>query len=334
MKSYSVAVCGATGLVGRTMAQILLERQFPVERIRFFASSRSAGYKFNWNDKEYTVEELCEDSFYGMDLALFSAGSDASKRFASAAAAADCIVIDNSSAWRMEPDVPLVVPEVNAAALYSHKNIIANPNCSTIQLVVALKPLHDAFGLRRVIVSTYQSVSGAGQKGVDQLTDEIAGREPMRRISAHRLAYNTVFHNFSRNEDFTEEEIKIKQETRKILDLPNLRIAATCVRLPVSGGHGASVNIETETSASPDDVRRILAAARGIKVCDEPFLHLYPTTLGAAGTDYVYVGRIRRDDSAENGLHLWITADNIRKGAATNAVQIAEELTRPAYNLY
>ena len=326
MKKFSVAVCGATGLVGRTMARVLTERNFPVSQMRFLASARSAGSEIAWNGATYAVEELTEYSFSGVDFALFSAGGDASRRFAPATAEAGCVVIDNSSAWRMHPDVPLVVPEVNAHALAAHRNIIANPNCSTIQLVVALKPLHEALGLRRVVVSTYQSVSGAGQKGIDQLTAELAGREPESRISMHRLAYNTVFHTIPDDELFSEEEIKVKRETRKILELHDLPIAVTCVRLPVFGGHGESVNIETETPATVAEVREILSFAPGVVVHDEPHGQQYPTTLYAAGTDDVYVGRVRRDDSVENGFHLWVVADNVRKGAATNAVQIAEVL--------
>lgn len=328
MKNYSVAIVGATGLVGRTMSRVLLERQFPVGAIKFLASARSAGAKVEWAGDTYSIEELTDDSFEGVDFALFSAGGEASKRFAPAAANAGCIVIDNSSAWRMHPDVPLVVPEVNPQDLHSHQNIIANPNCSTIQLVVALKPLHDALGLRRVVVSTYQSVSGAGQKGIDQLADEIAGREPVGRISPHTLAYNTVFHGIAKGESFSEEEIKVKRETRKILHLPDLHIGVTCVRLPVLGGHGESVNIETITPADAEDIREILTYAPGIEIIDDPARQEYPMTLLASGMDSVYVGRIRRDDSVENGFHLWIVADNVRKGAATNAVQIAEALVQ------
>ncbi len=315
-------------MVGRTMAQILIERNFPISQIYFFASSRSAGAELLWNGKLHCVEELTENSFNNIDFALFSAGGKTSAKFAPAAAASGCIVIDNSSAWRMNEDVPLVVPEVNSATLAVHSNIIANPNCSTIQLVMVLKPLHDALGLRRVVVSTYQSVSGAGQKGIDQLNDEIAGRESLSKISQHRLAYNTVFHNFQPNEDYSEEEIKIKQETRKILSMPDLPITATCVRIPILGGHGESVNIETNISASINDIREILEFMPGVVVHDNIALQEYPTTLYATGTDDVYVGRIRRDESVKNGYNLWIVADNLRKGAATNAVQIAEELIR------
>ena len=322
----NIAIVGATGLVGRTMLRVLQERNVPVTSLRLLASARSAGEVIAWNGNEYTVEELTEYSFDSIDYALFSAGGSISKQYAPIAAKNGCIVIDNSSAWRMDPDVPLVVPEVNPQSAHEHKGIIANPNCSTIQLVVALKPLHIHFGLTRVIVSTYQTPSGAGQKGIDHLLDEINGIAPTKRISSHKVAYNTVFHAFPVGELFTEEEIKIKNETRKIMGSPNLPIAVTCVRVPILGGHGESVIIHTEKPCDTDDIRNVLNMSSGIVVVDNPLMEEYPTAADSEHRDEVFVGRIRRDDSSENSFHLWITADNLRKGAATNAVQILQLL--------
>jgi aspartate-semialdehyde dehydrogenase len=321
-----IAVVGATGLVGRTMLRVLEEHYFPVGNLRLLASKRSVGSVIEWKGTQYTVEELTHDSFHGVDIALFSAGGAASKEFAPSAAASGCIVIDNSSAWRMHPDAPLVVPEVNSHTLLNHHGIIANPNCSTIQLVVALKPIDKAFGLKRVVVSTYQSVSGAGQKGVDHLAAEIENRQPTSRISPHTIAYNAVFHSFIDDSGFTEEEIKVRRETRRILELPNLRVAVTCVRVPVLGGHGESVNIETERPLSIDGLREVLSSAEGITIQDNPLQNDYPTPHQSGEKDEVFVGRIRIDDTVKNGAYLWVVADNLRKGAATNAVQIAEKL--------
>lgn len=322
----TLAIVGATGLVGRMMIRVLVERGVRFDQIRLFASARSAGMHVDVGGRTVTVEPLEGSSFAGIDYALFSAGGSASREWAPRFAEAGAVVIDNSSYWRMDPDVPLVVPEVNAADALQHKGIIANPNCSTIQLVVALKPIADAVGLRRVVVSTYQSVSGAGQKGVDHLTDEIAGRVPSARISTHDLAYNTVFHTIDALGGASEEETKMMRETRRILHAPDLPIAVTCVRVPVLGGHGESVAIETERPCTPEQAREIWRTCAGIVVMDDPANSIYPTPRHANDTDPVYVGRVRADDSAPHGLLCWIVADNLRKGAATNAVQIAEYL--------
>lgn len=325
-KKLTVAIAGATGLVGRTMLQVLEEHNFPVGNLKLLASKRSVGTLIKWKGNEYRVEELTHDSFNQVDIALFSAGGAASKEFAPSAAQSGCVVIDNSSAWRMHPDVPLVVPEVNPHSLSNHHGIIANPNCSTIQLVVALKPIHEAFGLKRVVVSTYQSVSGAGQKGIDHLTAEIEYRNPTSRISPHPIAYNAVFHTFIDDSGFTEEEIKVRRETRRILELPDLHVAVTCVRVPILGGHGESVNIETDKPLILNKLREILSSFKGIIIQDNPMENEYPTPLQVGGKKEVFVGRLRIDDSVENGAYLWVVADNLRKGAATNAVQIAEKL--------
>ncbi len=321
---FNLAVVGATGLVGRTMLKVLEERNFPVANISLFGSAKSAGTELKFKDEKITVRELREDSFQNIDIALFSAGKFVSEKFAPIAAGSGTVVIDNGSFWRMHKDVPLVVPEVNPEALAGHYGIIANPNCSTIQLVVALKPIADKFGLERIVVSTYQSISGAGQSGINQLADEIIGNKPEKSVSPHPVAFNTVFHNISDKSGFTEEEIKMINEPRKIMSLPELKIAVTCVRLPVLGGHGESVNIETKTPFSIDEIRQLLANSEGINVIDDPFSDKYPTPVQVQDNDEVFVGRLRIDDSVKNGLYMWVVADNIRKGAATNTVQIAE----------
>lgn len=308
------------------MLRVLEERGMPIDRLVLAASERSAGQTISFRDKPLGVVELRPEIFDGIDYALFSAGGSVSREFAPIAAARGCVVIDNSSAWRMDPNVPLVVPEVNAHDALAHRGVIANPNCSTIQLVVALKPLADAFGLRRVVVSTYQTPSGAGQTGLDQLRSELDGCDPERRISSHQLAGNTVFHTIEELGASSEEEIKVTRETRRILHLDALPLAVTCVRVPVIGGHAESVAIETERPCPPDEVRRILSAAPGIVVVDDPAKGSYPTTVRANETDTVTVGRIRPDTSVAHGVLLWVVADNLRKGAATNAVQILEVL--------
>lgn len=323
--SFAFAVVGATGLVGRTMVRVLEERNVPVGSLRLLASARSAGSRVKFRGTSITVEELTPQSFEGIDYALFSAGGDVSRRYAPIAAAAGAVAIDNSSAWRMDRTVPLVVPEVNAHALSKHRRIIANPNCSTIQLVVALKPLHDAFGLKRLVVSTYQAISGAGQAGLDQLHAELKGKEPARRKFPRRAAFNTIFHSFDGG-DYTDEEVKMMNETRKIMELPKLAATMTCVRIPTEAAHGESVNAEFERAATPARARRLLERAPGVIVMDDPEHDLYPTVLDAGGRDEVLVGRIRKDASQPNTLNLWVVADNVRKGAATNAVQIAEAL--------
>jgi aspartate-semialdehyde dehydrogenase len=324
MPVKSVAIVGATGLVGRTMLKVLEERNFPISYLGLYASERSAGTVIQFKNKKYEVQVLEDKVFDGMDIALFSAGGSTSLKYAPIAAAKDCIVIDNSSAWRMDENTPLVVPEVNPEDIRTHKGIIANPNCSTIQLVVALKPIHEKYGLKRVVISTYQSISGAGQKGLDQLKSEIEGNEPANRVSPYPVAYNAVFHSITDPDGFSEEEIKMKKEIRKIMHLPDLKIAVTCVRLPFLCGHGESVNIETEKPIDINELRNVLASSDNVVVIDEPLEQKYPTIKTCENTDPVYVGRIRKDDSVENGAHIWVVADNVRKGAATNAVQIAE----------
>lgn len=329
---YRIAVAGATGLVGRTMLKVLAERSFPIASLKLLASARSAGSTMEFQGRSYPVEELTADSFHDVDIVLFSAGGTTSKHFAPIAAQSGAIVIDNSSAWRMHPYVPLVVPEVNTHALHDHHGIIANPNCSTIQLVVALQPLHLAFTLKRVVCSTYQSVSGAGNKGVEALLDEVPhhgeGVQSPRSPFAMQSAYNTMFHTIKEIDGFSEEETKMIQETRKIMELPNLRLAMTCVRVPTLGGHAESVNIETEQNITPSQIRDVLQAAPGLVVMDEPQHNIYPTPLRVNDKDDVFVGHIRSDDSVEHGAYLWVVSDNIRKGAATNAVQIAEALVQ------
>lgn len=321
-RKFNVAVVGATGLVGRTMIKVLEEKNFPVNELILLASVRSAGSKAMFNDKEIAVRELTGESFKGVDIALFSAGGSISLIYAPIAASHKCIVIDNSSAWRMDPEVPLVVPEVNPEALRNHKYIIANPNCSTIQLVVPLKALQDEYGLKRVICSTYQSISGAGQKGVDKLMTEIKGGDYDNRI---KYAFNTTFHPFDDN-GFTNEENKMVNETRKILELNDLKVAVTCVRVPTLGGHSESVNVELNNPFEIHDIKKLMANTEGLILMDNPAENIYPNPLLTADKDPVYVGRIRRDDTVENGLYLWVVADNLRKGAATNAVQIAEKM--------
>lgn len=326
-----VAVCGATGAVGREMLKTLEGRSFPATKVRAFASSRSAGMTVPFMDGELTVEELKEDSFAGIDIALFSAGGATSKKFAPFAAKAGCIVIDNSSAWRMDPEVPLVVPEVNPDDVSWHKNIIANPNCSTIQMVVALKPLHDAAKIKRVIVSTYQAVSGTGQKAIVELETQVrqlfSMQDPEVKVYPHQIAFNCLpqIDVFS-DDDYTFEEIKMIKETAKIMGDESIKVTATTVRVPVFYGHSESVNIETEKKLTAKEARAILSQAPGIKVYDNPEAKIYPMPLACTGEDEVFVGRIREDKTIDNGLNLWIVADNIRKGAALNAVQIAELL--------
>lgn len=322
MTRKKVAVAGATGLVGRKMLEVLEERRFPIESLKLFASRRSAGMLIPFRGEKLVVEELTENSFEGLDIALFSAGGKTARHFAPLAASAGCVAIDNSSAWRRER--PLVVPEVNPEDIDPREGIIANPNCSTIQLVVALKPILDTFGLRRVCVSTYQSITGAGQKGLDKLRKELDG-EPTE--DKHPIAFNAIFHPISELEpDMTVEESKMHYEIRKILHAPKLPLNVTCVRLPILGGHGESVNFQTVRATTPDAVREVLRHSPGIKVIDDLALEAYPTPQMASDTDDVYVGRIRRDSSLENGFNLWCVSDNVRKGAATNAVQIAELL--------
>jgi len=325
--SYTVAVVGATGLVGRTMITVLEERNFPVERLLPLASERSAGTEVLFRGNPVKVETLTGDSFAGIDVALFSAGGSVSLEYAPKAVKHNTVVIDNSSAFRMDPQVPLVVPEVNPKDAFQHKGIIANPNCSTIQMVVVLKPLHDAFKIKRVVVSTYQSVTGAGKKGANQLEDEIAGRPLREKKFPHPIAYNILPHiDVFLPTGYTKEEQKMVQETKKIMGL-DIPVSATTVRVPVMGGHSESVNIEFEQPCSPEKVRLILEHAPGVIVEDDPSQNVYPMPINAYGRDEVFVGRIRKDFTVTSGINLWIVSDNIRKGAATNAVQIAQLLT-------
>ncbi len=332
-KNPKVAVVGATGAVGREMLEVLAQRQFPAAEVVPFASSRSAGAKVEFAGGELTVRELKEDSFAGFDLALFSAGGSTSEKFAPLAAKAGCVVVDNSSAWRMDPKCPLVVPEVNPHDLEWHNGIIANPNCSTIQMVVALKPLHDEARIKRIVVSTYQAVSGTGQKAITELETQTArlmnGQEIIPQVYPYQIAFNCLPQiDVFLDNGYTKEEMKMVNETKKIMGDDSIRVTATTVRVPVFYGHSESVNIETEKKLTVAQVRQILAEAPGITVADYPEKKIYPMPIDAAGQDDVFVGRIREDESIENGINMWVVADNIRKGAALNAVQIGEELIR------
>lgn len=334
-ETYNVAVVGATGAVGEQMRQVLEERLFPVAELRLLASERSAGQFLEFRDERIRVGVLGEDSFENIDIGLFSAGGSVSEKFAPLAVAAGAVVVDNTARFRMEPDIPLVVPEVNAQeiAQYKRRGIIANPNCSTIQMVVALKPIHEAARIKRVVVSTYQSVSGAGRMAMEELSQQavalFSGKELVKERFPHQIAFNCIPHIDAFVEGgYTKEEMKMVNETRKILGEPSLRITVTAVRVPVFCGHSESVNIETEKKLTAEDVKNLLRAAPGILLCDEPENNVYPMALDAVGKDATLVGRIREDDSVANGINLWIVADNLRKGAALNAVQIAEILIR------
>jgi aspartate-semialdehyde dehydrogenase len=326
-----VAVAGATGAVGVEMLKVLAQRDFPAARVVALASSRSAGKHVPYRDGELVVEEMTEHSFDGVDIALFSAGADISRRFRDAVTGAGCVMIDNSSAFRMEDGVPLVVPEVNAADVRTHSGVIANPNCSTIQMVVALEPLRRLAPLKRVVVATYQAASGAGQAAMDELysqtADFLAGRELAPQAFAHRIAFNCIPQIDVFMEDgSTKEETKMVLETRKIMHLPDLPVAATCVRVPVLRCHSESVNVEFSSPVTLDDARRALASASGVQVLDDPLSKSYPMPATLEGTDDTYVGRLRTDHSVAHGLQMWVVADQLRKGAALNAVQIAESL--------
>lgn len=328
MKKYNVAVVGATGLVGQTFLKVLKERNFPVEKLYLYASARSAGKIVNFDGKDYTVIELKEENIKDdIDVALFSAGGSISKEYAPKFKAKGAIVIDNSSAWRMEKDIPLVVPEANPEALDGHNGIIANPNCSTIQVMPVLKVLADKYGLKRVVYSTYQAVAGSGQKGIDDLEANLKGG-PSKNYP-HQIAFNLLPHiDVFLDNGYTKEEIKMVEETRKILGLPDLKVTATCVRVPVKMGHAVSVNVELEKPFELEDVFKAFEEKEGVIVQDDVSKNVYPMPIVAEDTDEVYVGRIRRDESVDNGLNLWVVADNIRKGAATNTIQIAETLIK------
>ena len=330
-RQFTVAVVGATGAVGREMLNTLEAREFPAAKVIALASSRSAGTTVPFMGNELVVRELTPESFEGVDLALFSAGGGTSQTFAPHAVKAGCVVVDNSSAWRMDERCPLVVPEVNPHALQKHKGIIANPNCSTIQMVVALQPLHKAAGIRRVVVSTYQAVSGTGQKAIAELETQVRQmfnmQEPEVKVYPHRIAFNCLpqIDVFLEN-GYTKEEMKMVHETVKIMEDPGIKVTATTVRVPVFYGHSESLNVEFARPLSPRDARGVLAVAPGIVVLDNPEEKIYPMPIDAAGEDAVFVGRIREDESRPNTLNMWVVSDNIRKGAALNAVQIAERL--------
>lgn len=326
MKKYNVAVVGATGMVGRTFLKVLEESNLPVENYYLMASKRSAGSKITFMGKEYIIEELTENSFdKDIDIVLMSAGGSTSQKFAPIAADKGCIVIDNSSAWRMDPEVPLVVPEVNPDDIKWNKGIIANPNCSTIQAMVALKPLHDKYKIKRVVYSTYQAVSGAGLAGYQDLEEGLKGAAPKK--FPHPIAGNCIPHidDFLPN-GYTKEEMKMVNETRKILGEDAMRITATTVRVPVFNGHSESINVEFFNDFELDELKTVLKNAPGVVIKDDPANNVYPLAIDATGTNETYIGRIRRDESVDSGINMWVVADNIRKGAAANAVQIAQKV--------
>ncbi|VAW36986.1 Aspartate-semialdehyde dehydrogenase [hydrothermal vent metagenome] len=332
---YNIAVVGATGAVGKEILNVLEQRKFPVGELTLLASERSAGEELTFKGEDYVVGLLDKADFVGIDIALFSTGGAVSALYAPVAAAAGCVVVDNTSHFRMDPDVPLVVPEVNPGdvAGYVKKNIIANPNCSTIQMVVALKPIHDVFHIKRIVVSTYQSVSGSGRVAMDELssqvTDIFSMRSPSKEVYPHQIAFNCLPHiDDFLDSGYTKEEQKMVDETRKILGDDSIRVSATAVRVPVFVGHGESINIETEDPITAGEVREVLSEAPGVEVVDDPAKSLYPQQLSSAECDEVFVGRIRSDDTVDNGINMWVVSDNLRKGAALNAVQIAELLIR------
>lgn len=332
-KKYNVAVMGATGAVGTCFLNILEERKFPINRIRLLASERSAGRKLKFNGKLCPVEKLTHDSFDGIDIVLASAGASRSLEFLPSAVKAGAVCVDNSSAFRMDKGVPLVVPEVNPEMIRKHKGIIANPNCSTIQMVVALWPIHKAVGIKRIVVTTFQSVSGAGQKKINELLEQskvfLAGKKIKPVEFAHQIAFNLIpqIDVFLENK-YTKEEMKMVNETQKIMGDGSIRVNATCIRVPVFYAHSESINIETRKHISAKEATKLMARAPGVKLVDDPENKVYPMPIDAEGQDDTLVGRIRQDESIANGVSMWIAADNIRKGAALNAIQIAEELIK------
>ncbi|MBI3931511.1 MAG: aspartate-semialdehyde dehydrogenase [Chloroflexi bacterium] len=333
MKGYRVAIVGATGLVGQEFIKTLEQRDFPVESISLLASDRSDGKRLFVSHQEIEVKETLPESFKGIDIALFSAGADISRHFSPIAAQSGAVVIDNSAAFRMEPHVPLVVPEVNPEDIKRHKGIIANPNCSTIQMVVALYPLHRVNPIKRIIVDTYQAVSGTGKAAVEELTLQakqvLEGQNTVPHVYPHQIAFNILPEiDVFLDNGYTKEEWKMVEETRKIMHANDIAISATCARVPVFTGHSEAVHIEFSRPMSPDEARRILTQAPGVKLLDDPVISLYPQPWAAAGTDEVFVGRIRQDASHPRGLAMWVVADNVRKGAALNAIQIAEEMIK------
>ncbi len=330
---YTVAVAGATGLVGREMIEILEESDFTAGELVMLASERSEGERVAFKGKNVLVRRLARDSFKDVDIALFSAGAERSLEFAPAAVKSGAIVIDNSSAFRMDPKVPLIVPEINAHAVEGHSGVIANPNCSTIAMVLVLKPIHDKAKIKRVVVTTFQSVSGTGKKGMDELAQQTVAllnfKDVETKVYPHQIAFNCLPHiDAFLDNGYTKEEMKMVNETRKIMEDDSLGVTATTVRVPVFRCHAESVNIETETKISANEVRAVLATAPGIIVFDDPKKKIYPLAMDVVGKDEVYVGRIREDESLPNGINLWLVSDNLRKGAALNAVQIAELLIK------
>jgi len=331
MKEYKVAIVGATGLVGQEFIKTLEQRNFPMASLKLLASERSVGKKLLVGGQELEVKEATPESFPGIDIALFSAGAEISRHLSPIAAKAGVVVVDNSAAFRMAPNVPLVVPEVNPEDIEWHRGIIANPNCSTIQMVVVLHPLHKANPIKRIVVDTYQAVSGTGSAAVDELTTQtrqvLNGQNTIPHVYPHQIAFNVLPEiDVFWDNGYTREEWKLVEETRKIMHAADIALSATCVRVPVFTGHSEAVHVEFTRPMSPDEAERILAEAPGVKILDDPAISLYPQPWAAAGTDEVFVGRIRRDASHANGLVMWIVADNLRKGAALNAVQIAEEM--------
>jgi len=333
MPGYNVAIVGATGLVGKEFIKVLEQRNFPAASISLLASDRSAGKKLFFAHREVEVQETVPESFSGIDIALFSAGAETSRHFSPIAAKSGAVVVDNSSAFRTHPDVPLVVPEVNPEDIQWHKGIIANPNCSTIQLVVAIYPLHKVNPINRFTVATYQAVSGTGSAAVEELTTQVkqvmGGQGTIPHVYPHQIAFNVLPEiDVFLDNGYTREEWKMVEETRKIMHADGMAISATCARVPVFTGHSEAVHMEFSQPMSPDEARRILAQAPGVKLLDDPTISLYPQPWSAARTDEVFVGRIRKDASHPNGLVMWVVSDNLRKGAALNTVQIAEEMIK------
>jgi len=333
MSDYRVAIVGATGLVGQEFIKVLEQRNFPMASVILLASDRSAGKKLFVNHQEIEVKETTPESFKKVDIALFSAGAETSRYFSPLAAKAGAVVIDNSSAFRMVPTVPLVVPEINPEDIKWHKGIIANPNCSTIQTVVALYPLHKVNPIKRIIADTYQAVSGTGSAAMDELAIQakqvLEGQATIPHVYPHQIAFNVLPEiDVFLDNGYTKEEWKMVEETRKIMHADDIAISATCARVPVFTGHSVAIHAEFSRSMSPDEARHIFAQAPGIKLLDDTAISLYPQPWSAAGTDEVFVGRIRRDASHPKGLVLWVVADNLRKGAALNAVQIAEQVIK------
>jgi len=332
MKNYTFAIVGALGNVGTEMRNILETSDLPIGNLVLMDVAQNAGKTVKWRDNEYTVVESKPEAFEGVDLAIMSAGGEASLQLSPEAVKRGCVVVDNSTAFRMHPDHPLVIPEVNAEALENHNGIIASPNCSTIQMLVALKPIHEKYNIKRVVVSTYQAVSGSGQAAVDELHQQTKafanGEEMVANVYPHQIAFNALPHiDVFMENGYTKEEMKMIEETAKILD-PNIKMTTTTVRMPVVNGHSESLNIETEKPFEIEEIRKLMDNADGIVLEDEPSKNIYPLAINATGKDPVYVGRIRRDYSADNALNMWCVSDNLRKGAALNTVQIAQELVK------